>query len=264
MSSISAVSATVRVMGPTTSTVSNGSPSDQIGMRPREHLRPTVPQNDDGTRMDPPPSLPVASGVMRAASAAAEPPLEPPTVRVGSHGLFVMPVRGLSVMECMPNSGVVVLPSRIAPAAFKRCQIRPSSSGTWSAKWREPKVVRTPAVGVRSLTAIGMPCRAGSSLGSMRRSASPASRAAASACSWQTVTNAFTMGSAASICRRNASTTSTGDTSRRRIIPASSTPVASVMDASPLIVLLQGLICNALYNRIAQSGTGRQKGSRDE
>ena len=40
-------------------------------------------------RSDPPVSLPVATGTMRAASAAAEPPDEPPGVRVESHGLRV-------------------------------------------------------------------------------------------------------------------------------------------------------------------------------
>ena len=42
-------------------------------------------------RIDPPPSLPWASGNMPAATAAAAPPLDPPGVRVGSHGLRVIP-----------------------------------------------------------------------------------------------------------------------------------------------------------------------------
>ena len=36
-------------------------------------------------------SLPNSSGVNPAASAAAPPPVEPPGVRVTSHGLFVRP-----------------------------------------------------------------------------------------------------------------------------------------------------------------------------
>ena len=62
--------------------------------------------------------------------AAAAPPLDPPAVIAGFHGLPVIPVSRLSVTPSMPNSGVVVLPIRIAPAAFIRAQAAESSSGT--------------------------------------------------------------------------------------------------------------------------------------
>ena len=42
-------------------------------------------------------SLPSSSGVSPAANAAAEPPDEPPTLRVVSHGLFVVPKTGFDV-----------------------------------------------------------------------------------------------------------------------------------------------------------------------
>ena len=42
--------------------------------------------------MEPPPSPPVAIGTSRAATAAPEPPLEPPGVRERSQGLRVTPV----------------------------------------------------------------------------------------------------------------------------------------------------------------------------
>ena len=42
-------------------------------------------------RIEPPPSLPWASGTMPAATAAAAPPEEPPGVRSVSHGLRVGP-----------------------------------------------------------------------------------------------------------------------------------------------------------------------------
>jgi hypothetical protein len=42
-------------------------------------------------------------------------------VRAVSQGLRVMPVRGASVSVLKPNSGVVVLPSTIAPAALQPC-----------------------------------------------------------------------------------------------------------------------------------------------
>jgi hypothetical protein len=66
--------------------------------------------------MDPPASLPCASGTMPEATAAADPPLDPPAVRLMSHGLAVAPCRSDSAVGSMPNSGVAVLPSRTSPA----------------------------------------------------------------------------------------------------------------------------------------------------
>ncbi len=48
-------------------------------------------------RMLPPPSLACANGTTRAAVAAAAPPLEPPALRVGSHGVRVGGPRSVSV-----------------------------------------------------------------------------------------------------------------------------------------------------------------------
>ncbi len=56
-------------------------------------------------RMEPPPSPPWAMGTMRAATAAAEPPLEPPGVRERSQGLRVAPKSRGSVYGARPNSG---------------------------------------------------------------------------------------------------------------------------------------------------------------
>ena len=53
--------------------------------------------NPAGVRIDPPPSLAVQNGTMPADTAALEPPLEPPGVRAGSHGLRVTPRSGLAV-----------------------------------------------------------------------------------------------------------------------------------------------------------------------
>ena len=52
---------------------------------------PTTPQNEAGWRMEPPVSLPRASAPMPAATAAAEPPEEPPGTRARSRGLHVRP-----------------------------------------------------------------------------------------------------------------------------------------------------------------------------
>ena len=56
----------------------------------------------------------------RAATAAAEPPEEPPGTRAGSHGLRVGLNALFSVDEPIANSSMFVLPSTIAPAASSR------------------------------------------------------------------------------------------------------------------------------------------------
>ncbi len=61
----------------------NGSP----GVR----RKPKRPQNAAGTRTEPPVSVPMASGTMPAATAAAEPLLEPPVVWPGRRGCSQSP-----------------------------------------------------------------------------------------------------------------------------------------------------------------------------
>ncbi len=54
-------------------------------------LESTTPQAADGMRIDPPMSVPVAMVVSPAASAAPEPPDDPPGPQSVFHGLRVMP-----------------------------------------------------------------------------------------------------------------------------------------------------------------------------
>ena len=89
-------------------------------VRPREVLSPTSPQHAAGMRIDPPPSLAWANGNMPDATAAAEPPDDPPAVRVTSHGFRVGPNASGSVVGMMPSSGVLVRPTTTRPAAWKR------------------------------------------------------------------------------------------------------------------------------------------------
>src|SRR3989442_1228760 len=138
-------------------------------------LKPYTPQNDDGMRIDPAPSEPCASGPSPAAAAAAAPALEPPVVIAVFQGLRVMPVSGLSPSAFQPNSGLVVLPSMMPPAAFRRRTNGASASGTRVAKMCEPDIVRTPLVKARSLIENGTPCRGPSA--SPRMTAASASRA---------------------------------------------------------------------------------------
>ena len=60
-------------------------PSSEI--RPWVGLIVLVPQHAEGIRSEPQVSAPSAAGVIRAASAAALPPLDPPATRSGAHGL---------------------------------------------------------------------------------------------------------------------------------------------------------------------------------
>jgi len=81
---------------------------------------PDKPQQALGIRMDPPPSEPVASGTIPAASAAAAPPDDPPGPLDGSNGFIEGPKRELVVLPIQPNSGVLVLPTITQPAARMR------------------------------------------------------------------------------------------------------------------------------------------------
>src|SRR3546814_15030412 len=96
-------------------------------MRPWVALSATSPQRAAGIRTEPAASVPIAACPIPAAKPAAEPPLEPPGVRSKFQGLRVMPYFGLSVTAFQPNSGVVVLPSKIAPLSRARAAAGESS-----------------------------------------------------------------------------------------------------------------------------------------
>ena len=103
---------------------------------------PERPQHDDGMRIEPPPSDPVASGTMPAAIAAALPPDEPPAVCSRFHGFTVGPKTTLSVSAFHPSSGVLVLPTTTHPAATRRAtRAELALSGPPAAKAFEPRVV---------------------------------------------------------------------------------------------------------------------------
>ena len=120
-------------------------------------LKPSNPVNDAGMRIDPPPSAASATLASPAATETAAPPLEPPSVRVVSHGLLASGPRRLSLVADWPNSAVLVLPVNTAPEALSRpttplsCCVRLRRCTT------EPKVVTAPASGNVSLIEIGTP-----------------------------------------------------------------------------------------------------------
>src|SRR5207249_546723 len=91
-SRIAAVSRTVRVTACSIVIPAHASPaSGPSDVRPREGFRPTSPHSLAGMRIEPPPSFACAAGTIPEATAAAEPPLDPPGDRVLSHGFRVGP-----------------------------------------------------------------------------------------------------------------------------------------------------------------------------
>ena len=83
-------------------------------------FRPTIPHKAAGWRMEPPVSVPIATGASPAATAAAEPPELPPGTRSWSHGLRTSPYAEFSFDEPIANSSMLVLASVAAPAASRR------------------------------------------------------------------------------------------------------------------------------------------------
>src|SRR5262244_1021887 len=96
-------------------------------------------------RIDPPPSLAPAIGAIPEATAAAEPPLEPPGERDRSHGFLVTPNARGAVTPLSPSSGVLVLPKMTAPASSRRCTTTECCFGMILRKPRLPYDVGKPA-----------------------------------------------------------------------------------------------------------------------
>src|SRR5580765_1004203 len=73
-----------------------------------------------GWRMDPPVSDPSVAIASSDATAAAEPPDEPPGIRVVSQGFNVVKNAEFSVELPIANSSMFNRPNTFAPAAFNR------------------------------------------------------------------------------------------------------------------------------------------------
>ena len=119
-------------MGPGQSSEGASGRTPSIGSAPVVGFSPTTPQNDEGMRMDPPVSVPRAIGTTPPASAAADPPLDPPVMREGSHGLAVGPHAETRLVAPAASSCMFVLPITMAPAARKRRTTSASASANLS------------------------------------------------------------------------------------------------------------------------------------
>ena len=117
-----AASRTSRVIGPVPEVGVRKYPAPS-GTRPRLGNRPNTPLNAEGMRIEPPPSVPTASGPSPAAVATPAPPLEPPEVRARSHGFTASRATRLIVRRFIANSGVLLLAKIIAPACFTRSDV---------------------------------------------------------------------------------------------------------------------------------------------
>ena len=185
-------------------------------MRPRDGFTPNRPQQEEGMRIEPPPSLAWAKGTTPAATAAAAPPEDPPEDREGSHGLRVAPKARGSVVGRKPASGVADLPITLTPDFTKA-----STSGSWCVaggaprKAREPTRVGRPMKSSRSLIRKGTPAN-----GPPPGPPWPPALARASARSKSEVTMKFSFG--CSRCARSmaAWAASTAESRPERIIAA--------------------------------------------
>src|SRR3972149_9755274 len=121
-----------------------------------------MPQNPAGSLTDPPVSEPSASGTTPPPTAAADPPLDPPGTRDGSHGFRVGPNAECSVDEPIANSSRLVFPMMMAPASRSRVTTVASYGGRQPSRIRDPQVVGTPRVHMLSLIATGTPASDGS------------------------------------------------------------------------------------------------------
>src|SRR4051812_41447529 len=93
---IRAHSSTDRAIGPTWSKLGASGKQPAVGTRSKLGLNPTTPQQAAGARIEPAVSDPSAASARLAASAAADPPLEPPAMRPEAMGFGTVPKCGFS------------------------------------------------------------------------------------------------------------------------------------------------------------------------
>ncbi len=99
---------------------------------------------------------------MLAATAAADPPLDPPGTLSGSTGLRTGPYAEFSFDDPIANSSQFSFPSRTAPAASSLATAVQSYGGSYPCKIFDPAVAGTPRIVSTSLMPTGTPASAGS------------------------------------------------------------------------------------------------------
>src|SRR5262252_10035738 len=90
----------------------NPSCAYSCGTTPSPCLNPTTPLHAAGIRVEPPPSVAIAIGTRPAATATAEPPLDPPELRSARQALHVHPNSGASVRQRRHGMCLILLRER--------------------------------------------------------------------------------------------------------------------------------------------------------
>ena len=78
-------------------------------------MKPTIPQNPAGFLIESPVSLPNANGIRPLATSAADPPDEPPEIRLVSQGLCTGPVSADLFVPPIASSSIEALPTKPTP-----------------------------------------------------------------------------------------------------------------------------------------------------
>src|SRR2546425_7308190 len=109
-----------RAIGPSLSSDHDSAIAPCRDTRPNVGRSPETPQKEDGQRIDPQVSEPMANGTSADATAAPAPDDEPHVQRSRFQGLWAAPVSDASPFEypSPPASSIIAsLPSRTAPAS---------------------------------------------------------------------------------------------------------------------------------------------------
>ena len=118
--------------------MSSGGIAVACGTRPGVGLIEAIPQQCAGLRSEPPTSLPSPSGLIPDASADASPPLEPPAVTFGSHGLRVSPRSEESVWMRRPEVRQVRAADRDRARGAQALDLRRVDGGDGLGERRDP------------------------------------------------------------------------------------------------------------------------------
>jgi hypothetical protein len=119
--STAAASATLVVNMLTQSSNRQAGTTPVVLIRPRVGLQPTIPFIAAGTRAEPAVSVPRAKLTRPAATATAEPELDPPAIRPPPNTLWAAPYGERVPVSPVANWSILVLPTTIAPASTRRC-----------------------------------------------------------------------------------------------------------------------------------------------
>src|SRR6202042_3954152 len=114
-------------------------------------------QNRPGAQTEPAVSLPKPIAASYAATAAADPPLDPPGTRVRSYGFRVTPSAEFSHELPIANSSQFAFPIGTAPASSSRATAVAVYGAIQRSKILLPQVVRVPSRHMLSFTASGTP-----------------------------------------------------------------------------------------------------------